>query len=299
MKFGRVMTAMITPFDKAGEVNYERMDELSRHLIANGSDSLLVTGTTGDSPTLSTDEKLRLFETVRKAALEEGEKLGKKIPVIAGTGSNNTRASVEFTKQAEKIGVDAVLAVVPYYNKPSQEGMYRHFVSIAEASSLPVIMYNIPGRTGVNMLPETIARLSEHENIAAVKEAAGSLEQVSQIRQLTSDDFDIYSGDDSLTLPMLSVGAQGVISVASHIMGSEINKMCTEFFKGNISEAEALHKKLYGLFKVLFIVSNPVPVKYALGRVWKDVGGVRLPLCDMGDAEKRKVDAVLSELGLL
>ena len=299
MKFGRVMTAMITPFDKEGEVNYERMDELSRHLIANGSDSLLVTGTTGESPTLSTDEKLRLFETVRKAALEEGEKLGKKIPVIAGTGSNNTRASVEFTKQAEKIGVDAVLAVVPYYNKPSQEGMYRHFVSIAEASSLPVIMYNIPGRTGVNMLPETIARLSEHENIAAVKEAAGSLEQVSQIRQLTSDDFDIYSGDDSLTLPMLSVGAQGVISVASHIMGSEINKMCTEFFKGNISEAEALHKKLYGLFKVLFIVSNPVPVKYALGRVWKDVGGVRLPLCDMGDAEKRKVDAVLSELGLL
>ncbi len=299
MKFGRVMTAMITPFDKAGEVNYERMDELSRHLIANGSDSLLVTGTTGESPTLSTDEKLRLFETVRKAALEEGEKLGKKIPVIAGTGSNNTRASVEFTKQAEKIGVNAVLAVVPYYNKPSQEGMYRHFVSIAEASSLPVIMYNIPGRTGVNMLPETIARLSEHENIAAVKEAAGSLEQVSQIRQLTSDDFDIYSGDDSLTLPMLSVGAQGVISVASHIMGSEINKMCTEFFKGNISEAEALHKKLYGLFKVLFIVSNPVPVKYALRRVWKDVGGVRLPLCDMGDAEKRKVDAVLSELGLL
>lgn len=299
MKFGRVMTAMITPFDKEAEVNYERMDELSRHLIANGSDSLLVTGTTGESPTLSTDEKLRLFETVRKAALEEGEKLGKKIPVIAGTGSNNTRASVEFTKQAEKIGVNAVLAVVPYYNKPSQEGMYRHFVSIAEASSLPVIMYNIPGRTGVNMLPETIARLSEHENIAAVKEAAGSLEQVSQIRQLTSDDFDIYSGDDSLTLPMLSVGAQGVISVASHIMGSEINKMCTEFFKGNISEAEALHKKLYGLFKVLFIVSNPVPVKYALGRVWKDVGGVRLPLCDMGDAEKRKVDAVLSELGLL
>ena len=299
MKFGRVMTAMITPFDKEGEVSYERMAELSKYLIENGSDSLLVTGTTGESPTLTTDEKLKLFETVKRIAVEEGEKLGKKIPVIAGTGSNNTRASIEFTKQAEKLGMDGALVVVPYYNKPSQEGMYRHFASIAEASQLPVIMYNIPGRTGINMLPETIARLSEHENIVAVKEAAGSLEQVSQIMQIKAEDFEIYSGDDSLTLPMLSVGAEGVISVASHIMGSEINRMCREFFEGNVAEAEALHRKLYGLFKVLFVTTNPVPVKYALGKVWKDVGSVRLPLCEMGDGDKAKVDAVLGELGLI
>ena len=299
MKFGRVMTAMITPFDRAGEVDYERMAELSKHLVENGSDSLLVAGTTGESPTLTTSEKLKLFETVRKAADEAGASLGKKIPVIVGTGGNNTKASVEFTREAAKTGADAALVVVPYYNKPSQEGMYHHFVSVAEASELPVIMYNIPGRTGVNMLPDTIAKLSRHEKIVAVKEAAGSLEQVSQIRQTAEEGFEIYSGDDSLTLPMLSVGAEGVISVASHILGSDINKMCTEFFKGNVKEAETLHKKLYELFKVLFITSNPVPVKYALGKVWKDVGGVRLPLFEMGDDEKAKVDAVLEKLGLI
>ena len=284
--------AIITPFHEDGSVNYEKFAEHIEAQIAGGTDAIVVCGTTGEASTLTHEEHL---EVIRFCV----EKTAGRIPVIAGTGSNCTETAVYLSQEAEKAGVDGVLLVTPYYNKATQKGLYEHFRIIAESIHIPVILYNIPGRTGVNMLPDTIAKLSRHEKIVAVKEAAGSLEQVSQIRQTAEEGFEIYSGDDSLTLPMLSVGAEGVISVASHILGSDINKMCTEFFKGNVKEAETLHKKLYELFKVLFITSNPVPVKYALGKVWKDVGGVRLPLFEMGDAEKAKVDAVLEKLGLI
>ncbi len=290
--FGRILTAMVTPFDDRLQVDYSQAARLAERLITSGSDGLVVVGTTGESPTLSRDEKLKLFETVVEA-------VAGKATVLAGTGTNSTDASVEFTKAAEKTGVDGILAVAPYYNKPSQEGLYRHFAAIAGATSLPVMVYNIPGRTSVNILPETMARLAEIPNIAAVKEASGDLNQVSEIRRRTPESLLIYSGDDSLTLPVLSVGGEGVVSVASHIVGKQISQMVEFYHNGKVREAAVLHRQLFPLFRALFITTNPVPVKTALNLLGFRVGGVRLPLCEASAKEVETIKAELKAAGFL
>lgn len=291
--FGRVLTAMVSPFNPDLSVNYNQAKKLARYLVENGSDGLVVSGTTGESPTLTKEEKLELF----KAVVEE---VGGKATVIAGTGSYDTAGSIILTKEAEKVGCDGVMLVVPYYNKPSQEGLYRHFRTIAESTSLPVILYNIPGRAGINVLPATVARLAEDvPNIVALKEAAGSIDQVSELRRVLPEDFVIYSGDDSMTLPMLAMGCQGIISVAAHVAGMQIQEMIDAFTSGNTTLAANLHKKLYPLFKGLFITSNPVPVKAALILKGLAVGGVRLPLVEATANEIESVKNVMNNLELL
>jgi len=289
---GHVITAMATPFDREGRVDYARAAELARRLADRGSDGLVVAGTTGEAPTLTDEEKLTLVRTVREA-------VGPRVKVIAGTGTYDTAHSIHLTREAERAGADAVLLVNPYYNRPSQDGLYAHFKAVAEATRLPVVLYNIPGRTGVNCLPETVARLAEVPNIVALKEASGSLDQASEVRRRTPPDFLIYSGDDSLTLPMLAVGGTGVISVASHLVGQEIGQMIRAFLAGDVRTALALHLKLLPLFKVLFITTNPVPLKAALALSGFDVGRPRLPLVEATPKEREQIAAVLQELNLV
>jgi len=290
--FGSVITAMVTPMDRLLAVDYDRAAALAKRLIDSGSDGLVVCGTTGESPTLTDEEKVRLFRTVREAA-------GGRAKVIAGTGTYNTAHSIHLTREAERVGCDGVLLVNPYYNKPSQEGMYQHFKAVAESTSLPVMLYNIQGRTAVNCEPATIARLAEIRNIVAVKESSGSLDQISQIRKLTPPEFHLYSGDDSLTLPLLAVGGTGVVSVAAHLAGREIKAMIQAFQAGDVRQALALHLRLWPLFKVLFITSNPTPVKAALALAGFDVGGLRLPLIEATAKEREQIASVLKELALL
>ncbi|HHW13532.1 MAG TPA: 4-hydroxy-tetrahydrodipicolinate synthase [Firmicutes bacterium] len=292
LNWGQVITAMVTPFTPSGEVDYARAGQLAEKLVENGSDGLVVCGTTGESPTLTKEEKLRLFATVV-------ERVGGKAAVIAGTGSYNTAESIAFTQEAEKTGVDGILLVNPYYNKPSQEGLYQHFAAIARSTTLPVMLYNIPGRTSVNCLPETVARLAEIENIVAVKEASGDLAQIAEVKRRVPSDFLLYSGDDALTLPILAVGGVGVVSVASHLVGREIGEMIAHFKAGRVREATALHLRLLPLFKALFILTNPVPLKAALAAVGWPVGGVRLPLVEAGPKETELIRGELSRLGLL
>lgn len=290
--FGHLITAMVTPFDADGRVDYARAAVLTGRLIASGNDGLVVAGTTGESPTLSDDEKVRLFGAVKEAA-------GERAKVIAGTGTYDTAHSIRLSKEAHRAGADGLLLVNPYYNRPSQDGLYAHFRAVAESTPLPVMLYNIPGRTGVNCTPETMAQLAEIPNIVAVKEAAGSLDQVSEIRVRTPDRFSIYSGDDSLTLPKLAVGATGVVSVAGNLAGAEIQAMIRAFLAGKVEEALRLHRRLWPLFKVLFITTNPVPVKAALRLAGFDCGRVRLPLVDATPKEEEQIQAVLRALGLM
>ncbi|MGI5891501.1 MAG: 4-hydroxy-tetrahydrodipicolinate synthase [Bacillota bacterium] len=293
MDFGTVITAMVTPFNPDGSINYKKAQELAEYLLNNGSDSLVICGTTGESPTMTDDEKEELFVAVKEVTKGRGA-------LIAGTSFYDTYDSQLMTKRAVKVGVDAILAVSPYYNKPPQEGLYKHFEAIAQsAADLPVILYNIPGRTAVNILPETIARLSKIENIVAVKEAAGDIEQVGKILDLVDDDFLLYSGDDSMTLPMLSLGAAGVISIASHFVGPDIKKMIADFKAGDIKGAMQMHYKLLSIFHKLFIVTNPIPVKYCLNKMGIDVGGYRLPMLEADDQAKKVLDAMLQEYGLI
>jgi len=286
--FGRVLTAMVTPFNDQLQVDYPRVIELAKHLADHGSDGIVVCGTTGESPTLTKEEKIRLFQTVKEA-------VGDRVSVIAGTGSNNTLDSIALTKEAERIGVDGAMVVGPYYNKPSQEGFYQHFKAIAESTSLPIIVYNVPGRTGSNILPETVIRLSEIENIVAVKEASGNLDQVSEIARGVPKDFLIYSGDDSLTLPILALGGAGIISVAAHIIGDQIKAMVDAFLGGEIKKATELHLKLFPVFKVIFITSNPVPIKAALELAGLPVGGPRLPLIKATEKEIEQIKSVVEK----
>lgn len=281
MNFGRVSTAMVTPFDRKGNIDFTKTTQLIQYLIENGSDSLVVAGTTGESPTLTKEEKIALFRHVVKV-------VNGRVPVIAGTGSNNTHASIELTKKAIEAGVDAIMLVAPYYNKPSQEGLFQHFKAIAESTTLPVMLYNIPGRSSVNVSPETIIRLSEIENIVAVKEASGDLDSMTEIISHTSDDFMLYSGDDGLTLPVLSIGGTGIVSVASHIIGNEMQEMVAAFTGGNHLEAAGLHQKLLPVMKGLFTSPNPTPVKTALQMKGLDVGSVRLPLIPLTEVERAK-----------
>lgn len=278
MKFGQVITAMATPFDSDGEIDFQATTNLVEYLINNGSDGIVVAGTTGESPTLSTDEKVALF--VHVVTVADG-----RAKIIAGTGSNNTRASVALTQQAEQAGVDGVMLVTPYYNKPSQEGMYRHFEAIANATALPVMLYNIPGRSVVNLSVDTIVRLSLIDNITCVKEASGDLDAASEIIERTSSDFAVYSGDDSLTLPMLSVGGTGIVSVASHIIGNDMQEMIKLFRTGDTAGAAALHRKLLPTMKALFAAPSPSPVKAALNLSGVPVGGVRLPMLALTEEE--------------
>lgn len=280
--FGRVSTAMITPFDAKGHIDFPKTTQLINHLLENGTDSLVVAGTTGESPTLSKQEKIALFKHVVKV-------VEKRVPIIAGTGSYNTYESIELTKQAELAGVDAVMVVGPYYNKPNQEGLFQHIKAVAESTKLPVMIYNIPGRSVVNIEPDTIIRLSEIENIVAVKEASGNLNNITKIIASTPDDFYVYSGDDGLTLPLLSVGGTGIISVASHIIGKEMKEMVNSFLDGNIEEASKMHQKLLPLMLALFKAPNPVPVKTALQLKGFDVGSVRLPLVPLTEEERKEL----------
>ncbi len=285
MIFGKVITAMVTPFDEELNIDYKALENLIEHLLATGTDTLLVAGTTGESPTLTDEEKLDLFKACKQIA-------GSRAKIMAGTGSNSTLHSIELSQKAEKVGVDGLLLVSPYYNKPTQEGLYRHFKAIAEAVNIPVVPYNVPGRTAVTIEPETLARLSEIKNVAAVKDAVGNLDKTSKTR-LLAPNLEIYSGDDSLTLPMLALGAQGVISVASHVVGSEIKQMITSFEEGNTKKAKEIHLKLFNIFKALFVITNPIPVKAALNLIGVQVGGLRLPLCP---ADENTITILRSEL---
>jgi len=287
MNFGKILTAMVTPFDANGEIDYIATGNLVNYLIANGTEGLVVAGTTGESPTLSNEEKIELFKFVVKVV--DG-----RVPVIAGTGSNNTRASIQLTQQAENAGVDGVMLVVPYYNKPSQEGLFLHFKAIAESTTLPVMLYNVPGRTSVNMTPETVVRLSNIKNIVAIKEASGSLDAMVEIVNKTPEGFSLYSGDDALTIPALSVGAIGVISVASHIIGNEMQAMIEKYQSGQHEDAAAAHRNLLPIMKALFAAPNPTPVKAALNLNGIPVGGVRLPMIPLNDAELSSLQEVLN-----
>lgn len=286
VQFGQIATAMVTPFDNKGNIDFAKTTQLVNYLIENGTDSLVVAGTTGESPTLTTEEKLALFRHVV-------EVVDGRVPVIAGTGSNNTRASIELTKKAEHIGVDAVMIVAPYYNKPNQEGIYQHYKAIAESTSLPVMVYNIPGRAVVNISVETIVRLSEIPNVVAVKDASGNLDAMTEIIAKTRDDFMLYSGDDGLTLPVLAIGGSGVVSVASHIIGNEMKEMIEAFMRGDNREAAAMHQRLLPMMKALFAAPSPVPVKTALQMKGLDVGSVRLPLVPLTEQERLQLMHVL------
>ncbi len=293
VNFGRVLTAMVTPFKEDGSVNYEVAEQLAVHLADNGTDTLVVCGTTGESPTLSWDEEFQLFQVVQKA-------VAGKAKVIAGTGSNSTEEAVAATQKAAKLGLDGSLQVVPYYNKPPQSGLYQHFSRIAQSCpDFPLMLYNVPGRTGQNLQPETVARLAEIQNIVALKESSGNFEQASQLRRLTPPEFAIYSGDDYFTLAMLTVGCTGVVSVASHLVGTQLQQMIQAFEAGKTVIATEIHLKLFPLFKVLFCTANPIPLKAALKLQGWEVGSPRLPLCDLPTELKQELEAVLSELSLL
>ena len=272
-KLGRLLTAMVTPFNKEGEVDYEQAKRLALALLNSGSEGLLVVGTTGESPTLTWEEELRLFAEVKSAVGERGS-------VIAGTGSNSTAEALEATKEAERIGVDACLLVVPYYNKPTQEGLYQHFKTIAQGTNLPCIPYNVPSRTVTSLSADTVIKLSHIDNIIGIKEASGNLGEIAKIISNTDEDFLVWSGNDSDTLPILALGGYGVISVASHLVGKQIKEMIDSFISGKTDEAASIHRRLLPLVNALFIVSNPIPVKYALNHVGFNVGKPRLPLTE-------------------
>lgn len=289
VQFGKIATAMVTPFDNKGNIDFDKTTQLVNYLIDNGTDSLVIAGTTGESPTLTTEEKVALFRHV--VSVVNG-----RVPVIAGTGSNNTRASIELTKKAEDAGVDGVMIVAPYYNKPSQEGIYQHFKAIAESTPLPIMVYNIPGRAVVNIDVETIMRLAEIPNVVAVKDASGNLDAMTEIIAKTDETFKLYSGDDGLTLPVLAIGGHGIVSVASHVIGNEMQEMIAAFESGERNKAAKLHQKLLPIMKGLFAAPSPAPVKTALQIKGLDVGTVRLPLVPLTEQERVKLTELLNTL---
>ena len=291
--FGKVITAMVTPFAEDGSVDYAVAEKLAVHLVNNGSDGLVICGTTGESPTLNWSEEYELFKVVKQA-------IGHKAKIIAGTGSNSTSESIAATKEAAKLNLDGSLQVVPYYNKPPQAGLYQHFKAIAEACpELPMMLYNVPGRTSRNLEAATVAKLAQIDNIVAIKEASGNLEQACQINCLTSDALAIYSGEDALTLPLLTVGGVGVVSVASHLVGDRMQKMIRAFDNGQNQIARAIQIELFPLFQALFSTTNPIPVKAALNlQGWK-VGGLRPPLYELQSEQLETIQAILEKLNLL
>lgn len=272
-KLGRLLTAMVTPFGADGKVDYGQTKKLASALLDSGSDGVVVVGTTGESPTVTWEEEYRLFGEVKQAVGERGA-------VIAGTGSNNTMEALEATKEAEHIGVDACLLVVPYYNKPTQEGLYQHFKTIAQGTKLPCILYNVPSRTVANLSADTVIKLSQIDNIVGIKEASGHFEQIAKIIGNTRDDFLVWSGNDGDTFPILAIGGYGVISVISHLVGKQIQEMIESFVSGKIDRAAAIHRHLLPLVDAMFVVTSPIPIKYALNYVGFNVGKLRLPLTE-------------------
>jgi len=288
--FGRILTAMVTSSTENGDVDYELAIKLSNYLFENGSDGIVLCGTTGESPTLSWAEQHDLFVAV-KGSLDATCK------VIVGTGSNCTSEAVEATKKAYDFGADGALVVVPYYNKPPQEGLYKHFSSIANsARDLPLMLYNIPGRTGCNLLPDTVKKLMDFSNILSIKAASGRIEEVTELRAICGSELSVYSGDDSLLLPMLSVGAVGVVSVASHLVGLQLKEMIESFQIGKVSKALAIHEKLQPLFKALFMTTNPIPIKAALELSGWNVGSPRNPLSPLPLDMRKKISIILESL---
>jgi len=291
MNFTGSLVAIITPF-RSGKVDEKALGDLLEWQIANGTDGIVPCGTTGESATLTHEEHKRVVEFTVQA-------VRRRVPVIAGTGSNSTDEAIEFTRHAKSVGADAALLISPYYNKPTQEGLYRHHKAVAEAVHLPQILYNIPGRTAVNMTPQTVARLAQVRNIVGIKEGAGSLQQVSEIVELCGDRFTVLSGDDALTLPMLAVGAKGVITVTANVAPAEMAALVDAWTAGDTAKARAIHYKLYPLFQVLFLETNPIPVKHAVALMGKATAELRLPLCAMSQENADKLTRVMKDFGLI
>ena len=288
--FGNILTAMVTPFKKNGEVDYSLAVKLANHIIDNGSDGIVLCGTTGESPTLTWDEQHELFIVIKNS-------LKSKAKILVGTGSNSTSEAVNATQKAFESGADGALVVAPYYNKPPQDGLYEHFKAVANAApNLPIMLYNIPGRTGCNLLPETVKKLMEFPNIVSIKAASGRIEEVTELRAECGSEFAIYSGDDSLLLPMLSVGAVGVVSVASHIVGLQLKDMISNFQNGNVLKALDIHEKLQPLFKALFETTNPIPIKAALEQLGWEVGSPRLPLVNLNYEKTQNLSNLIKKL---
>ncbi|PGZ96856.1 4-hydroxy-tetrahydrodipicolinate synthase [Bacillus pseudomycoides] len=287
--FGTIATAMVTPFDKNGNIDFVKTTKLVNYLIDNGTTAIVVGGTTGESPTLTSEEKVALYRHVVAV-------VDKRVPVIAGTGSNNTHASIELTQKAEEVGVDAIMLVAPYYNKPSQEGMYQHFKTIAESTKLPVMLYNVPGRSIVQISVDTVVRLSQIPNIVAIKDAGGDVLTMTEIIEKTDDNFAVYSGDDGLTLPAMAIGAKGIVSVASHVIGNEMQDMIVAFQTGDMKTAQTLHQLLVRVTNALFMAPSPTPVKTALQIAGLDVGSVRLPLLPLTEAERIQLHEVMQSI---
>ena len=286
-EIGRLITAMITPMDEEGKVDYPQARRLANALLDSGSDGLVVSGTTGESPSLTNEEKLRLFAEVKEAIGDRGA-------VVAGTGNYNNAESIEMSREAEKVGADGLLLTVPYYNKPPQEGMYQHFKAIAESVSIPCMLYNVPSRTSINMTSQTTLRLAEIDNIVGVKEASSDLDQIARIIGGAPDGFRVWSGNDNETFYIMAMGGYGIVSVASHLVGSQIKQMMGLILEGDIERAAAEHHRLMDIFKGLFIVSNPIPVKHSVNQAGMDVGAPRLPLVPPDDATAAQIDEIVS-----
>ncbi|WMM31856.1 4-hydroxy-tetrahydrodipicolinate synthase [Shouchella clausii] len=287
MDFGYLMTAMVTPFTNENALDVNGIRTLIHHLANNGTDTVVIHGTTGEAPTLTLEEK----QTLLSVAVEEAANAN--IKVIAGIGANSTQQAVQMAQLAEQTGADGLMVVVPYYNKPSQEGIYQHIAQVAQSTPLPVLLYNVPGRTGADMSAETALRLAEIDQVFAIKEASGNIDKVTEILRLAPEGFSVYSGDDSLTLPMMAVGAKGVVSVASHIVGREMKQMIDAFASGELQLAASIHHKLFPVMKAMFMAPSPAPVKTALARYRLPGGGVRLPLIGLNEAENMELAAVL------
>lgn len=288
VNFGSVLTAMVTPFDKDQQLDLQRLTRLADHLLATGSQALVASGTTGESPTLKSSEKIQLFRALK-------QHVGPTVPVIAGTGSYDTAATIELSLAAQEAGVDGLLLVNPYYNKPNAEGLRRHFLAVAEAVQLPILLYNHPGRTGVCLGVETVVALAQHPNIVGIKDSSGDLVALSRLRQALPE-FLIYSGDDPLTLPILAIGGDGVVSVASHVAGQQLAQLVKAFQQGELQQAQRLHLQLLEICQALFCAPSPAPVKAALELLGVEVGGVRLPLVELTAAEHEHVKACLGRL---
>ena len=286
------IVAIVTPFKKDGAVDYGKLRELVEFQIEGGTDAIVPCGTTGESSTLDYEEHINVIKTVV-------EQVGKRVPVIAGTGSNSTAEAIDLTRKAKDVGADGALLVTPYYNKPTQEGLYRHYMAVANGVALPQILYNVPGRTGVNLLPETVARLALHGNIVAIKEATGSLQQGSEVIALCGDQIDLLSGDDFITFPLMTCGAKGVISVLANIMPRTVADLVDAFFAGDLETARQLHLKTLKISNAMFIESNPVPVKTALEMMGKASADVRLPLAPLSEGNKAKLAAIMKEYQLI
>jgi 4-hydroxy-tetrahydrodipicolinate synthase len=285
-KLGRLLTAMVTPFNEKGELDYRQARRLAQALLDSGSEGLILSGTTGESPALSREEKLRLFGEVKSAV---------KQPVVANTGTYSTRESIELTREAERVGVDGILLVVPYYNRPTQDGLFQHFSSIAASTSLPCILYNVPSRTVTALNADTVIRLSQVDNIVGIKEASSNLEHVAKIIQGVKRDFLIYSGNDNDTLPIMALGGYGVISVVSHLTGMQIRNMIEAWRQHKTDEAAEIHRRLLPLVNAMFVLSNPIPMKYALNAIGFPVGKPRLPLTEPDEKSRMIIEATLRE----